>query len=78
MTFLHKWCWVLSNLRCAPAIFITIFYWAVLFDSDEDRVDYSNVFTHILNSVICLVDVIVSARPWRWQHFYQPAILALV
>lgn len=70
--------WILSTSASSAAFFITPFYWIVLFDPEEDKLDYFNVFVHALNSVIVFIEVWVTARPWRWQHFYQPVVFGAI
>jgi hypothetical protein len=76
MTALHRISWVFSNLVTTIALLITVIYWAALY-SPEEGVDYFNLFVHGLNSVIVVVDIFVSARPWRMHHVYIPIIYGL-
>ena len=39
-------------------------------------IDTMDFMVHAVNTIISLVDLVVSARPWRLLHFYQ-AILAM-
>lgn len=51
----------------------------VLYDpATEGAPTFWNVMVHGLNSAAVLVEVLVTARPWRWHHFYQPAIAGLL
>ncbi|TRY63968.1 hypothetical protein TCAL_11164 [Tigriopus californicus] len=64
--------WVFTSLTWTTAVFITIFYWSILFDKSEQS--YFNVFVHGLNSVICFLDLLITARPFRFHHVYVPLI----
>ena len=33
-----------------------------------------NVFLHGVNSITCLIDIFISARPWKVFHFVYPII----
>jgi len=50
----------------------------VLFDPDEDSVSFWNVLVHGLLAVVVLVDLFLAARPWYWEHLYQPALFGVV
>ena len=39
--------------------------------------EFLNVFLHALNSVSFLVDIFVTARPWRIHHFYFAIMFGL-
>ena len=68
--------WILYTVGTSGAFFITPLYWIVAF-KPGDEVTYFNIFVHALNSVICVVEILVSAKPWRWQHFYACFIYGL-
>lgn len=76
MTSLHSYAWFLCSLSHASALFITVFYWSIIYDSSlyVGPISYGDVNAHVLNSVVCLVDIFVSARPVRLAHFYIPLL----
>lgn len=37
-----------------------------------------NFMIHAVNSIVCLIDMFVGARPYRLLHFYQPMIALTV
>lgn len=71
-----KMLWILDNIATPCAVFITIFYWSILYDPD-DGAEYFNIYVHGLNSVMVLLDLVVSNKPYRWQHFYIPIIFGV-
>jgi len=77
VTLAHCVSWILSTTATGGALLITIIYWALLFPGEDPPVSYQNVFVHGLNSVIVLVDVFISARPWRFHHVYMPVTFGL-
>ena len=78
MTFGHQFVWCLSNMNTPISCFISLFYWLVLFDPAKDSLSYWNLFSHLFNSLINLLDLCVSAQPWRWQHFYLPTSMGFM
>ncbi|XP_065332366.1 protein rolling stone-like [Cloeon dipterum] len=74
MTKLHKWYWCLNNVGNAAALSITILYWTKIYNKDIHRLDFGNIHGHIMNSVLVVVDLMVTAHPVRLLHFYQPLI----
>ena len=77
MSHLHRAAWVMSTIASAGELFLTLFYWAVLYDPDKSNLSYWNFLVHGLAYIIMLIDIFVSARPWRWQHFYIAALVAV-
>ena len=77
MTFLHRCSWLLSTFASGGELFLTLFYWAVLYDPNEDKIHYWNLLVHLCAYLVMLIDIFVTARPWKWQHFYLAGIMAL-
>ena len=73
LSAVYKVYWLLYTVGTAGAFLITPLYWIVAF-MPGDTITFFNIFVHALNSVICVVEIVVSAKPWRWQHFYPCAI----
>jgi len=44
---------------------------------DVHRLDFGNIHGHIMNSVLVVVDLLVTAHPVRLLHFIQPVGLAV-
>ncbi len=95
MTWYHKTVWALQNLAVPAAVFISIFYWTILFEGDnsywcKQKVAFPmwyvflmlflkcrNVYVHGFNSLYALLDVCLSAKPWRLHHIFMPLIFGL-
>ena len=77
-SWLRKMTWVLSTVASSGALFITPFYFLFLYDPDFSQLDYWNLFVHGINSVLMVLEVWVTARPWRWQHFYMPLSVGML
>ncbi|CAH1244008.1 Hypp7195 [Branchiostoma lanceolatum] len=69
----YKGYWVLYNVVFSAGLFITIAFWALLAD---DEGPYSILF-HAINSVVIVIDVVVSGLPYRLLHFVYPSAFAL-
>ena len=72
----HRVLWVLANINSDTAALCTIVYWGFLYDGREFDVD--NVSGHILISLINILDVFISHRPWRCLHLYHVQLFCLV
>ena len=38
----------------------------------NETAEYLNIFLHGVNSFTCLIDIFISARPWKLLHFLYP------
>merc|ERR1711911_265555 len=74
MTILTKMSWVMYNVMTLAAIIITIVYWSALYSPDAPP-SAIDVFVHALNSVIIVVDIVVTHRPFRLLHFLHPLLI---
>ena len=63
------------------ALFVTVMFWAFLYDYSQPFVltwhSYVNLAVHLLQSVIVLIDTLVSSRPWRLWHAWCPMLCGL-
>ena len=78
--FTLKLSWIMSSAANNLAIAVTIVYWGALFDPKEERAtleEFENYDVHLIQTVITLMDVVISARPWRLFHAIYPFIYAL-
>jgi len=73
----HRLNWVMANINNDTAALCTIVYWVFLYDT-EHTLDVDNISGHILISLINVVDIFVSQRPWRVVHVYQTQLFCLV
>ena len=76
--------WALQNMTGSVAVFISLVYWTLLHPVVVENhlmsgtyKEFLNVFLHGLNSVSFLIDIFVTARPWRIHHFYFAIMFGL-
>ena len=50
--------------------------WVTLYTPDRHNLDFENFSGHGLVSLLCVLDVAVSARPWRLLHAAHPVLYA--
>lgn len=71
LTHLTRISWCLYNVSNMVSIVITAVFWTALYEPGNPLTRYDILF-HILNSIVVVVDVVVSARPFLFLHIYQP------
>ena len=80
-SFLIGLSWVMSLTAYNCAIVVTIVYWVALADLEKDAStmldEFKNYDVHLMQTVITSLDVVASARPWRFCHVIYPLIYAL-
>ena len=75
MSWYHKGLWVIFNIAANVAIVITLLYWTLIFGGKINGLDIS---THLINSVLILIDLMLSAAPVRILHVVYPWILGFL
>ena len=65
MAWYHKALWVIDNIAANVGVVITLSYWTLLFAGTTSGLDVS---THLLNSILMLVDHMLSSTPVRIFH----------
>ncbi|XP_078656714.1 protein rolling stone-like [Branchiostoma floridae x Branchiostoma belcheri] len=65
----YKGYWVLYNVAFSTGLYITIAFWALLAD---DEGAYSILF-HAINTVVIVIEVLVSGLPYRLLHLVYPS-----
>lgn len=72
--------WVLYNIAVPLALLITIFYWALLYDTGvEEELNMGlDIAVHGLNAVLVFMKLMSVRHRSRILHFYHPLIVALV
>ncbi|XP_053613791.1 protein rolling stone-like isoform X2 [Plodia interpunctella] len=74
--------WVLYNVTIPLAFLISTFYWGLL--KTSGKMTYYNphpvldVMLHGTNSLVTLVELVMSAHPSRLIHIFQPLLFSLV
>lgn len=75
MSWYHKGLWVIFNIAANAAILITLLYWTLIFGGKTSGLD---IATHLMNSVLIVIDVMLSATPVRILHVVYPWILGFL
>ena len=81
---IYKISWSLQTISSAHALFVSILYWSVVHGYVVEHMlllnpaDWVyNFFLHAFNTVSCLLDLLLSARPISLFHAYLPVIFGL-
>ena len=72
--------WVLFNVISTAALMVTIVFFLFLFPlfSDYPSIDLENLQVHLLNSVIIVIEHLVSAMPYRLLHVLWPFLYGVI
>ncbi|PVD19884.1 hypothetical protein C0Q70_20377 [Pomacea canaliculata] len=76
MPVLYKIQWLLQNMSNCSAVIVAGLYWIVLYSGQPDT--FISINSHALNSVLVIVDVMVSRAPVRVQHLVYTFLFMLV
>jgi len=84
LPFLYSLSWGLQSCFTTVALWITLVYWTVLHKYVIEFhilqgawMHVLNVFLHLVNTLSCLMDMMVTARPVRIYHSYLPIIFGV-
>lgn len=69
--------WSLHNISLILSLVITTVYWTVIHD-EHHVVDVTNILTHVSNSLVMFIDLIIISYPVRLLHVVQPLLAGLV
>lgn len=72
MTGNLKWLWMMSTTSTTLAVLISLNYWLILYDPKNHKIDLNNIFSHIVNSLILVIDLCVTRQPGRFGSFIYP------
>ncbi|CAH1266203.1 Hypp3319 [Branchiostoma lanceolatum] len=72
LAWYHKVHWVLHNTSITVAFFVTTLYWTL----DKGIVSVSSILEHVVNSIIALLDLLVSGTPVRILNVIYPVAYA--
>ncbi|KZS09735.1 putative Rolling stone [Daphnia magna] len=75
-TFLGRFSWFLYNVTNLISLVISVIYWIALY-TPGTGLTAMNFFVHGFNSIMSIGDILVSGRPCRLMHFYQPFVVIL-
>ena len=53
-------------------------YWITLYNPERHLLDFENFSGHGMISGLCLLDLGISARPWRLRHAAHPVMFGAV
>jgi len=72
----HRTLWMLANVNSVVSALCSVVYWPFLYD--QEPLDFQNLTGHGLITAINILDVFISARPWRCLHAYHVQIFCLL
>ncbi|KAJ8980704.1 hypothetical protein NQ317_019197, partial [Molorchus minor] len=68
--------WLLNTISTPVAIGITITYWTVVYNPNEMKFNFTNYYLHANNSIMMIIDLLLTAHPVKVLHFVYPMIFA--
>ncbi|CAH1268133.1 Hypp3834 [Branchiostoma lanceolatum] len=74
LAWYNKVHWILHNTSITAAFFVTTLYWTL----DRGRASVSSVLEHVVNSIVVLLDLLVSGTPVRILNVIYPVAYAAV
>eukprot|EP00092_Neocalanus_flemingeri_P015048 GFUD01016254.1.p1 GENE.GFUD01016254.1~~GFUD01016254.1.p1 ORF type:complete len:289 (+),score=61.00 GFUD01016254.1:250-1116(+) len=72
----HRLLWMFANVNSDVSALCSLIYWPFLYTGHP--LDFQNITGHGLLITINVVDLFISARPWRCLHAYHVQIFCLV
>ena len=77
--------WAVETISINIALFVTLLYWSAVhgyvlqYKLLEDEADWMfNIFNHSFNTLLSILDLIISARPVSLYHAYLPVMYGLL
>ena len=84
LAFIYKVSWVLQSMVFSSSLIVSIMYgffvhpiWIQRGFLQDLTMRHAYLFGHIINSLICIVDIFISNRPWKFVHFIWPLIFGI-
>lgn len=78
----HQTFWVLSNINCVLSALVAIAYWGFVYDGSPENknhpLNFENFSGHVLIFAANVIDVLISARPWRCLHGYHSIVFCII
>jgi hypothetical protein len=68
--------WVMWNHSMVVACIVSVSYWILLYEGQP--VDFNNIFTHAINSIILLVDLFISDIPSSNKNVIFPTFTVVI
>jgi len=72
----HRVLWMLGNVNSVVSALCSVVYWPFLYN--QEPLDLQNITGHGLITALNILDIFISARPWRCLHAYHVQIFCLV
>lgn len=59
---------------------VTTLYWGLVYkpNDEEQRLSVNNILVHVINSVLIIVEMLVSAIPFRIVHVIYPIVFEAI
>lgn len=77
--------WILSNISSSLSVMISATYWSLIYNPEQDNLDFKNFSGHLFLPIIHIVDLSVSdrwAEIWKewnslstWIHVFEGTIV---
>ena len=64
--------WVLYSVTIPVTFFAVIAYWGLVYDPVTEPITYANLIKHLINGILAVVDLFVTAIPIRVLHVIYP------
>jgi len=81
---IYSFSWGIQNAFTTVAFLITVLYWGALHKFvvennllKNEWMKFLNVFLHLINSISCLIDIFITARPIRYAHVWLPVLFGV-
>ena len=68
--------WVLYSVTIPLTLFAVIGYWGLVYDPVTEPITYANLNKHLINGILVVVDLFVTAIPIRVLHVIYPITYA--
>jgi len=73
----HRFLWMFANVNSAVSALCSIVYWPFLY-TGQHPLNFENITGHGLLTGINVIDLFISARPWRCLHAYHVQLFCLI
>lgn len=70
--------WATHTAATDLAFTITLVYWAMVHDPEIHRLDIINLFTHAGNSLVMLIELVITSHPFRPGHAIIPVTFGTI
>lgn len=78
LPLLYRIDWVCFSIACTLSCFVTVVFFVALFPRKQlDFIPAGDAITHLFNSIIMLMDLLVADLPFRISHFLYVLLLSL-